>query len=468
LLSRGAPFLIAAALATAPVDATARKAGAAPGMIRGTVLDHYLYGPSVGTLVFVGKAQTTTDIDGRFSIQAPAGAYDIAVADPDRMSVTFYRGLRRRDPVLVHDGNPNGPKDQVRHAAHIEGNLSGGGFDPKTSNMATVYFFSTQAVRDKVLGGPTYGGQPGAGFGPLALNWIGPPTITGTLVAVRTTREPLTDAAKARGEKGTEKGAIVWWEAHKDVKVASGEVTTADLAFARLPMGHIAGRIELAPGLVVGEKSVSYYPVRSRGIPLDGDGRSTREPRFDFPVPDLRQLPGHYCASADDGTYGGFTVTMTCGIAFGATDVTLKLHAPPKLTSPAHQPYNLNDKPTISRDTQFAWTESDGKVYRLTLKGSPRVSVYTTATSTGWPDLQSVGVQFPKLREGYAVSVTAFGPYPGMDEAFSPTGMGVPFPKEWYSSESIAPYVQVVGPGEPTVIPPAKQVIDDDGPPRRR
>jgi len=55
-----------------------------------------------------------------------------------------------------------------------------------------------------------------------------------------------------------------------------------------------------------------------------------------------------------------------------------------------------------------------------------------------------------------------------MDEAFSPTGMGGPFPKEWYSSESIAPYVQVVGPGEPTVIPPAKQVIDDDGPPHRR
>ena len=465
MLPRGARFLIAAALATPAMNAEARGGAAAPGMIRGVVLDHYSYGPSVGRLIVVGKAQATTDINGRFTIAAPAGAYDVAVVDPNRMSVTFFRGLRRRDPVLVHDGDPNGvPKGQETHAAHIEGTLSGGGFDPKTSNMATVYFFSPQVVRDQTLGGPRYGAQPGAGFGPLTLNWVGPASITGTLVAVRTTREPPTDAAKARGEKG----AVVWWEAHKDVKVASGEVTTADLAFARVPMGHIAGRIELAPGLVVSEKSVSYYPLRNRGIPLDGDGRSTREPGFDFPVPDLRRLPGNYCASADDGTYGGFTVAMTCGIAFGATDVTLKLHAPPKLTSPAHQPYNLNDKPTISRDTQFAWTESDGKVYRLTLKGSPRVSVYTTATSTGWPDLQSVGVQFPKLREGYAVSVTAFGPYPGMDEAFSPTGMGVPFPKEWYSSESIAPYVQVVGPGEPTVIPPAKQVIDDDGPPHRR
>ena len=122
----------------------------------------------------------------------------------------------------------------------------------------------------------------------------------------------------------------------------------------------------------------------------------------------------------------------------------------------------------LTAEGNVSLTESDGKVYRLTLKGSPRVSVYTTATSTGWPDLQSVGVQFPKLREGYAVSVTAFGPYPGMDEAFSPTGIATPFPSEMFSSQSLEPYVEVVAPGEPAVIPPAKQVDDDDEAPPRR
>ena len=463
MLSRGAPFLIAAALATAPVDATARKAGAAQGMIRGTVVDHYSYGPSVGRLVFVGKAQTTTDIDGRFSIPAPVSPYDIAVVDQNRHAVTFFRGLQRRDPVLVHDGDPNVASGQEMHAAHIDGTLSGGGYDPKTSNMATVYFFSPQIVRDKFLGGPTYG-APSTGYGPLTLNWVGPAAITGTLIAVRTTREKPVDATKKPGDKGP----VVWWEAHKDVNVSSGEVTTADLAFARLPMGRIGGRIDADPGLVVGSKSVTYYHLRNRGIPLDGDGLATQEPLFGFPVPDLRHLPGQYCATAYDGTQGNFSITTKCGVEFGATDVKIRLHAPPKLTSPAHKQFDLGDKPTMSRDTQFAWTAFDGGVYRLTVKGSPRIDVYTTATTTSWPDLQSAGVPFPAIGEGYAVSVTGFGPYAGMDEAFAATGIAMPLPKEAYSSRSLEPYVKVVAPGTPAVIPPAKQEIDDDGPPRRR
>jgi len=154
LLPRGARFLIAAALATPAINAQARGGRAAPGMIRGTVIDHYSSRPSVDRLVVVGKAKATTDIDGRFAIPAPAGPYDITVVDRNRSAVTFFRGLRRRDPVLLHYGDPNlVPNGYETHAAHIDGTLSGGGYDPKTSNMATVYFSSPQVVRDKTLGG---------------------------------------------------------------------------------------------------------------------------------------------------------------------------------------------------------------------------------------------------------------------------------------------------------------------------
>ena len=464
MLPRGARFLIAAALATPAINAQARGGRAAPGMIRGTVIDHYSSRPSVDRLVVVGKAKATTDIDGRFAIPAPAGPYDITVVDRNRSAVTFFRGLRRRDPVLLHYGDPNlVPNGYETHAAHIDGTLSGGGYDPKTSNMATVYFSSPQVVRDKTLGGPTYGASS-TGFGPLDLTWIGPASITGTLIAVRTTREKPGDPTPASRDKGP----VVWWEAHKDVKVSSGEVTTADLAFTRLPMGHIGARIEFDPGMVALGRGVTYFHARNRGIPLDGDGRETRDPLFDYPVPDLRHLPGRYCVNVYDGTRGHFSSTSKCGIALGATDVTIRVHAPPKLTSPAFKQYS-HDRVTISRDTRFAWTALDGPVvYRLTLKGSPRINVYTTATSTAWPDLQSVGISFPAIKEGYGVSVTAFGPHAGMDEAFSPTGIATPFPSEMFSSQSLEPYVEVVAPGEPAVIPPAKQVDDDDEAPPRR
>jgi hypothetical protein len=213
---------------------------------------------------------------------------------------------------------------------------------------------------------------------------------------------------------------------------------------------------------------VTYYHERNRGIPLDGNGRETREPLFDFPVPDLRHLPGRYCVDVYDGTRGIFSSTIKCGVDFGATDVSIRLHAPPRLTSPAFKQYS-RDRATMSRDTQFAWTALDGPVvYRLTVKGSPRIDVYTTATTTAWPDLQSVGIAFPALKEGYGVSVTAFGPHAGMDEAFSATGIAMPFPPERYSSQSLEPYVEVAAPGEPAAIPPAKQVDDDDEAPPRR
>jgi hypothetical protein len=459
---------MAAALAMVAIAAPARDAGAAaaPGMVRGTVLDHRSNLPSIGRLVVVGTAQATTDINGRFAIAAPAGVYDITVVDPNRSSVTFYRGLRRRDPVLIHDGDPNlVPKGHDTHAAHIEGALSGGGFDPTTSNMASVYFFSPQVVRDKILGGPTYGVRS-AGFSPLPLSWLGPASITGSLIAVRTTRDKTSAAAQATGDKGP----VVWWGAHKDIKVASGEVTTADLTFARLPMGHIAGRIDVDPGLVVTGKGVTYYHLRNRGIPLAGDGKASRSTPFDYPVPDLRHLPGRYCANAYNGDSGVYSTTMKCGVALGTTDVTIRLHAPPKLTTPVHRPNYVADKPTISRDTQFTWTAFEaGPVHQLSLEGGPPlITVYTTATSTSWPDVESVGVPLPKVGDAYMVSVTGHGPYQGMDEAFSPTGIGMPLPKEAYSARSFEAYADVVPPGKPPVIPPAKQIVDDDGPPRRR
>ena len=481
VLRAGAGLLTAAALVTATIamappdpggaparaDTRAKRrdaGGARAGVVRGTVLEYRNLQPSIGRTVVVGGEQTTTDVDGHFAIVAPSGAYDLAVVDPNRTSATFYRGLRRRELLLIHSGDINlVPKGYEKHAAHVDGNLSGGGFDPASSNMASVYFFSTQATRHQTLGGQTHDTR-GAGYGPLPLFWIGPQSIAGSIVAVRTTRETV----DAGGPATERKGPVVWWEAHRDLKVESGEVATADLDFSRPPMGHIAGQVDADPGLEVTGKSVAYYVLPYSGIPLDGDGRDRRPGRFDFPVPDLRRLAGQYCVNAYDGARGIFSSASKCGVAFGATDATLRLRAPPKLTTIKDR---YRDKETISRDTQFGWTAFDGGIYRLAIEcgggsESPNVFVYSTARSAAWPDLGAVGLAFPKVGETCQVSVTGLGPYQGMDEAFSPEGIGAALRKESYSSRSIAPYVTIAPPGQPAVVTPPKQILDDEPPNR--
>jgi len=481
LLVRGIRILTAAALATAVMATAANSAGAAPGrtdprpkggeadpaaavMVRGTVLDYRTRQGCIGRSVVIGGEQTTTDVDGRFAIAAPPGVYDLAIVEPNRSSATFYRGLRRRDLLLLHSIDPNlVPKGYDKHVAHIDGKLSGGGFDPGSSNMTRIYFLSPQVRRDRTLAGQTHDAR-GAAYGPLTLAWIGPESIAGDVVAVRTTRDKPDAGAPARD--GT--GSVVWWEAHEKVKVVSGEVAMADLAFARLPMGHIAGQIDVAPGLSVTGRSVHYLVLPNAGIPIDGDGAERRPGPFDFPVPDLRHMPGQYCASAYDGARGIHSFTSKCGLAFGATDVTLKLRAPPKLTTLKERTQQVQ---TISRDTQFGWTAFEGGIHQLTLHcggdpENPNVFVYTTATRTPWPDLRAVDVAFPKVGQMCHVSVTGLGPYQGMDEAFSPEGIGSTFPKETYGGRSTEPYVIIAPPGKPAAGKPPRKILHDEASPR--
>lgn len=58
----------------------------------------------------------------------------------------------------------------------------------------------------------------------------------------------------------------------------------------------------------------------------------------------------------------------------------------------------------------------------FTLASSPQIHVYTSEPSTRWPDLHTLGIEFPQLTQTvYQVSVGAEGPYATMDDA---TGIG--------------------------------------------
>jgi len=67
--------------------------------------------------------------------------YDAVVIEPDRATASVFRGLRRRDPLLVHRGRD---KAEGKHVTDIVGTLSGGG-PLETGDHVVVAFFSPEA-----------------------------------------------------------------------------------------------------------------------------------------------------------------------------------------------------------------------------------------------------------------------------------------------------------------------------------
>lgn len=72
------------------------------GSIRGLVVDRGTRAPLAGLTVRTLRQQTVTGADGTFMIPEGPRTYDIAVLEAGGSSISFYRGLTRRDPILVH------------------------------------------------------------------------------------------------------------------------------------------------------------------------------------------------------------------------------------------------------------------------------------------------------------------------------------------------------------------------------
>jgi len=71
--------------------------------IQGRVLDIRSLSPLAGRIILVGDQRTTTEEDGRFTLDAVPPFYDLFVAEADRSMVSIYEHLSRRDPLVVHE-----------------------------------------------------------------------------------------------------------------------------------------------------------------------------------------------------------------------------------------------------------------------------------------------------------------------------------------------------------------------------
>jgi hypothetical protein len=418
---------VACALLALPASV---RAEAPPAVLRGTVVDATTQAPLAGVTVAVGRQSVRTAADGRFSLPGVPARYDVMVADPDRAAVSVYRGLGRHDVVLEH--RPRRQAQERTHVGAVRGRLSGAGPFPLTGGFVDVHVFSAQLdAREYRVPGPGRTTldprRDGPVYGPVALRWAGPPSLSGEVVALR----------KLPAEAEGAAAPVAWSFARRPVTVAIGQAVTADLSFAPVPSGRI--RLEIAddPRNPMRSWSCHYrWPVAGASpILVDhAQSRGRRDPlAYDIDVPDLRAAGASLCASIEAG---GGVVTERCGIAPGET-VALAIAPLLPLAAPA-------DRAALTPATRFAWDAVPGPAVRRlrcevwsSTASQPNVYVYTTEPSLPWPDLGPVGVPFPVLRpafpEGdaaYKCAVDVLGPYATLDDAVAPGALGALAPRD--------------------------------------
>ena len=385
--------------------------------IVGTVLDFGTGRPLSGLTVVIAGVRAVTDSAGRFTVETTAPSYDVLIYDADASSLSVFRGVRRRDPVLPHrPSRPSAPSS----TASVTGSLSGGAIYPSSSSFdISVYFFSSEADQSTSAGGALSTDGGGPAFGPLEIGWSGANTIDGKLVAVGSL------AGGDGGPAGT-------WIANQPLTLASDQAATQVMALSPAsPAGTLAGTITLPAGLDLVEKQLFLrLPIVHASIPLavPQDGSSS----FSLTVPDLSALGGELCVGAVASP--GPVSAEICGVTAGDASVKLDLAPPPSFV--------LGDGgASLTSSGTLSWTSAGPGVFLFELTSEnpsaqvPNVYVFTTDGSAGWPDLTAAGVSFPEGIE-YNGSVATMGSYPTMDEALGPDGMANPFPTSLQRSYS--------------------------------
>jgi hypothetical protein len=221
----------------------------------------------------------------------------------------------------------------------------------------------------------------------------------------------------ALGQIGTEQQHwTTAFLASTSFSIADGAKATRDMSMSSVPIGKIAGSVQMYSGNAVEAVLFSYHvPSKQGGIDID---QCSTTGKFNCDLPDLSGLGGDYCFSIQDA-FGDVSATR-CGGQIGMTDFSMQVPAPPQFKS-------LVTGTPISKTEKLSWTGLSHAVYMLDVgpdfagRNTPHVQAYTSDTQLGWPDLSSLGVSFPS-GSTYNCRVSALVPYSSIDDFASSRG----------------------------------------------
>jgi hypothetical protein len=427
-----------------PETAASRTRYQAPGAVgptpaarvTGTVLDLESYEPLAGrTVAFWGRT-TLTDASGTFVLEDVPPVYDTTIVEPDGTTATLYRGLRRRNPILMHRKMKRYPVGTFH--AELHGRLTGGGPYPLEGDTASIYFFSpSPGVSTRLFLAPPYPNGRGPDW--TIPMWSTSDSISGTVYAMRENR--VAPVHTSRPDASTAGAPVRWSFGQQAVTMHSGQTTSAEITLA--PASSLRFSVRLKSPPEHDPFLATKYLVALGGTdfmgPLGGCARRAGTRRFapdvwwDCEVAALPTAEATLCVW-DAGGSGAALGTTRCHVEDGDA-LSMVLQSAPSWTEPA-------DLAAWSDGMRFAWTAFDQGVYRLELSvqmpapQTPSVDVYTSDTAATWPDLSALGVALPKASAEYRVHVVGLGPYASMDEATGSEGIGAFAPKESRASVS--------------------------------
>ncbi len=380
--------------------------------VRGRVVDPRRDRAIPGHQVSTGSSEATTDSDGRFVLLDVPPTYDLVIASPDKAYVKVYRGLHRRDPLVTHTGREeSSPRS---HKARIEGRL----FGAVAPGPLHVHFASSLTDADSLVKGPSLPDENGLPYPTLEVQWDGPPVIGGQLSSLQETRTPT----------GTHSAFD-----KKTVTLRDGETTTEDLTLAPVPSIRLpAGRVtvddesERAPVVRV------TYRVAGSGLAFAGMGPPRAGQAAEGTDP--KAIGATLCMESFVTNPWIRSRHLLCGVPVDKP-VNLHLRAGPTFSAP---PSGTGAEVGMT----FAWSTTAGAVYRLALTpthpspAAPYIETFTASPTAVWPDLHDRGVAFPKPLLAYGARVSALGPYPTIDAATGPEGLGATVQDEAWSTSS--------------------------------
>jgi hypothetical protein len=390
------------------------------GPVHGHVVNESGQGVLDGLAGMKGHDPVALEREGRFSFAKVVASYDLWVANQRRDTIVLYRGLTRRDPVIrLPQGNESPPKPP--HSGTLRGILRGEfPFPVEGGYLVNLGFFADRAKAFLQMGQYMPNGGPRFGWD---LRWAGEPTLRGTVVAFGIHKE--------KDKPGTEA-----FLASQSVSLLPDAEARLELKLAPVPMGHIAGVVDIVHKDIVRDIYFAYRLAKAPGE--IGFGNCPVRKTYDCPLPDVTALAGTYCATVSFMfPYRDANSTVTkCGGKLGMTDFSIHVGPAPQLEAP-------RPGSTVTRQSRLSWTDAEQGVYQVELVADsrmavkPTIEIFTTDKQLDWPELEGLGLAFP-AGAGYRLQVSRLSPYRSVDELVSGRALsGSPDESQKITSEAV-------------------------------
>jgi hypothetical protein len=257
------------------------------------------------------------------------------------------------------------------------------------------------------------------------LEWNGPPTISGSLLALQYVTDPASRLP------------VAFWYDHAG---AAADATQPHYLGPQLNLrpvntDTVQGAVTIPPGYSLGDKFVAAEFPEGNHMFLYKDGFSGGSD-FSYMVPDLVNATTQVCAIAKDNVFKK-SMSVACDVASNNDGVlSIPITAAPEPFAPDHHGTG------VCYTTLFQWTPYANGIYVVTVKPKvsrmngavstytdsdhpPKFVIVTDSPRTTIPDLSAIGAALlPDTT--YEWVVRGMGPYASTDEFVSYDGSPLP------------------------------------------